>query len=134
MLNRDFLNAALMTTTFECGAEELVENSLSGLVVNETARKNQNIGIIMLTNKMSNLLAPCQTGTHTLMLVQCHGNTFTTATNTNTRINLTALNAFSKSVTKVWIVYTSIAISTVILYRITLLFQIFQNELLQWKT
>lgn len=114
-----------MTATLEGSSEELVEDSLGGLVVDETSRKYQYIGIIMLANEMSNLLAPCQTGTYTLMLVQSHGDSLATAANADTWINLAALNAFAERMAEVRIVNTRIAVCTVILYRITLLLQIF---------
>ena len=123
-----------MTATLEGSSEELVEDSLGGLIVDETSWKYQYIGIIVLTNEMSNLLAPCQTGTYTLMLVQSHGDSLATAANADTWINLAALNAFAERMAEVRIVNTRIAVCTVILYRITLFLQIFQYELLQWKT
>ena len=58
-----------MTATLESSGEELVEDGLGCLVVDETARKYQYVGIVVLTNEMSNLLAPCQTGTYTLCLL-----------------------------------------------------------------
>ena len=61
LLNRNLLNTALMTATLESSGEELVEDSLGCLVVDETTRKYQYVGIVVLTNEMSNLLAPCQT-------------------------------------------------------------------------
>ena len=109
-MNRDFLDAAFMTATLEGSSKEFVEDSLGGLVVDETSWKYQYIGIIVLTNEMSNLLAPCQTGTYTLMLVQCHGDSLATAANADSWINLTALNAFAERMTEVRIVYTSIAV------------------------
>ena len=134
LLNRNLLNTALMTATLESSGEELVEDSLGCLVIDETARKYQYVGIVVLTNEMSNLLAPCQTGTYTLMLIQCHGDTLAATANADTRINLAALDAFAKSMTEIRIVNACIAICTIILYRITLLLQILQYKLLQWET
>ena len=100
-----------MTATLEGSSEELVEDSLGGLVVDETSWKYQYIGVIVLTNEMSNLLAPCQTGTYTLMLVQSHGDSLATAANADTWINLAALNAFAERMADVVAKYVTNAIS-----------------------
>ena len=53
------LNATLMTTTLEGSFEELVEDSLGSLVVDETSWKHDDIGIVVLADKLSDIFAPC---------------------------------------------------------------------------
>ena len=134
LLKRNLLDTTLVAATFEGSREELVHDSFGSLVVDETAWKYQDISIIMLTDEMSNLLVPCQTSTYTLMLVQGHGDTLATTADTDTRINLAALDTLTKCMTEVWVVNAFVAICTIILYRITFLLQLLQFKLFHWET
>lgn len=111
-----------MTATLKGSFEELVEDSLGSLVVNETSRKHDYIGIIVLADKLGDILVPSQARTYTLVLVKSHSHTFTAAADTDTRIDISILNAFCQSMGKIRIVYALVAICAIILNRITLLF------------
>ncbi|OPZ41897.1 MAG: hypothetical protein BWY95_02484 [Bacteroidetes bacterium ADurb.BinA104] len=58
-----------MTASFEGSGEIFVHYLTGSIGVYKTAGHNQHIGIVMLTNKMSHLRDPAETGTDTLMLV-----------------------------------------------------------------
>ena len=111
-----------MTATLKGSFEELVTDSLGSLVVNETARNHDYIGIIGLTDKLGDILVPSQARTYTLVLVKSHSHTFTAAADTDTRIDISILNAFCQSMGKIRIVYAIVALCAIILNRITLLF------------
>ena len=134
LLQRNLLHATLMATALESCAEELVHDGLGSLVVDETTWENQYVGIVVLADEMGNLLAPSQTGTNALMLVQGHGDTLAAAADADARINLAALDALAKRMAEVWVIDALVTIGTVILDRITLLLQVLQHELLHWET
>ena len=101
----DFINPLLVAATLEGGGEELIHNLTSHVVVDETTWHHKNVSIVVLTDKMSNLRNPAQSGTHLLMLVKGDRDTLARAADGNTRINLTTLDTFSKGMTEVGIVY-----------------------------
>lgn len=120
-LYRNLLDTAFVATALEGGREKFVEDSFGCLVVDESARKNNAVGIIVLTDQLSDILVPNQSGSYTLVLVQGHSHAFATTTDANTWINLTALNAFCQWVGEVWVVYAFVTVCTIILYRIAFL-------------
>ena len=104
LLNGDFIYALLMATAFEGGCEELIHDLTSHVVVNETTRHHEHVGIVVLTDQMCNLWNPTQTGTHLLVLVERHGDTLARTADGYAGIYLTALDALSKCMTEVGIV------------------------------
>ena len=92
-LDGDFVDALLVTATFEGSCEELVHNLASHVVVDETTGHDEHIGIVMLTDEVGNLRNPAQSGTHLLVLVQRHADTLARAADGNARIDLAALDA-----------------------------------------
>ena len=133
-LNGDLLDATLMTATFEGGGEELVEDLLGGLVIDETAWQNEAVGVVMLADELSDVLAPGKAGAYTLMLVQGHDHSLTAAADGDTGIDLTALDGFCQRMGEIGIVNTLVTICTEVLVRIALLLEILKDELLEGES
>ena len=106
LLYRDFIHSLLMASAFEGSRKELVHNLASHIVVDETTWHYQYVGIIVLTDEMSNLRNPTQTGTNLLVLVQRDADAFTRTADSDTGINLTTLDTLCQSMTKVGIINT----------------------------
>ena len=119
-----------MAAAFESSGEELVHNFSSHIVVDETTWHYQNVGVVVLTNEMSDLRNPAQTSTYLLVLVQRNANTLTRTADSDTRINLATFNALSQCVTEIGIIDTCVTPGTIVLNGITLLFQVLEYELL----
>ena len=68
LLNRNFIHALLMAAAFESSGEEFVHNLAGHIVVDETTWHHQNVGVVVLTNEMSDLRNPAQTSTYLLVL------------------------------------------------------------------
>ena len=98
-----------MASAFEGGSKELVHNLTGHIVVDKTTWHHEYVGIVVLTDEMCNLWDPAQTSAYLLVLVECDADTLTTTTDGNAGINLTTLDTFGQSVTKVWIIDTRIA-------------------------
>ena len=133
-LYRDLFYATLMATAFKRYCEELVHDGTGCVVVDETTWHHEHIGIVVLTDKLSDFRAPANSRTNALMLVERHGNTLSTTTDGNAGINLAAFNTFSQCVAKIGIVDGGITPCAIVFHRVAFLFQILQNELLQWKS
>ena len=115
-----------MATAFEAGGEELVHNLTSHIVVDETTWHYQYVGIVVLTDEMSNLWNPAQTSANLLVLVKRHRDALATATDGNTRIYLTTLDALGQRMSEVRIIYTRITPCTIVLNGVTLLLQVLE--------
>ncbi len=115
---------------FKRSLEELIHDFLCHLIVDEAAWHYQYVSIVVLTNHMSNLWNPSQSGTNALMLVERHSDTLARATDANTRINFAILNALGQSMTEVWVVDRSVTPCAIILIRIAVFLQILENEFL----
>ena len=63
-------DAFLMPSTFEGGGKELVHNLTGHIVVDESSRHHEHVGIVVLTNQMGYLRNPAQSCAHLLVLVQ----------------------------------------------------------------
>ena len=98
---RNLIDATLMTAAFELRIEEFIHNLLCHVVVYETSWHDKHIGIVVLTDEMSNLWYPTQTGPNGLMLVQSHVDALTATAYGNSRIDFSLLNAFCKCMAKV---------------------------------
>jgi hypothetical protein len=119
-----------MAAALEGSSEELVHNLTGHIVVDESTWHHEYVGIVVLTDEMSNLRDPTQTGTYLLVLVEGDGDTFTRTADSDTGINLTTLDALSQSVTEVGIIDRGVAPGTIVLIGVTLLLKILEHELL----
>lgn len=133
-LYRNLFYAALMATAFEGNREELVHDGTGRVVVDETTGHHEHVGIVVLTNQLSDLGIPAYTGANALVLVKRHGDALTTAADGNARINFTALDTLGQGMSVVGIVNGGIAPCSIVLNGVSFLFEILQNELLQGKT
>ena len=61
-----------MTTALEWSLEIFVHDYLSLTVADKATWHYETVGIVVLTDKVSNLYIPAETCTNTLMLVQGH--------------------------------------------------------------
>ena len=61
-----------MTTALEGGVQILVHDLAGHVVVDETTGHYKYVGIIVLTDKVSNLRYPAESGADALMLVESH--------------------------------------------------------------
>ena len=125
------VHASLMATALEGGVQILVHDLAGHIGIDETAGHYQYVGIIVLTDKVSNLGNPAESGTDTLMLVQSHGDTLSAAAHGYTLLYLTVLYAAGKCMTVIGIVATVGSIGAVVLELQPLLLQVFNNKLLQ---
>ena len=130
-LNRNLIDALLVATAFEGGLEELIHNLTGGIVVDEASGHYEHVGIVVLTNEVGDFGAPCQSGTHALMLVERDGDAFARAANADARIYLAALDALGQGMAEVRIVDAGIAPRAIVLIGIAFLLEILKHELLQ---
>ena len=106
LVDRHFIDAFLVTSSFKSSVEEFGHNFVRHLVVNETSRHYQNVGIIMLACQVGNLRNPAKCGTYALMFVQSHADAFSAATDCNTRITFARFYGKCQRVCKVCVVAT----------------------------
>ena len=130
LLARDFISTLLRAAAFEGGCEELIHDLAGHVIVDETTGHYQYVGIVVLTDEMSDLRNPAQTGTHLLVLVQGDADTLTTTADGDTGIDLTALDTLSEGMTEVGVVYRGVTPCTVVLIGVALLLEILEYELL----
>ena len=73
---RDVLDALLVATTGEFGLEELVEALAAHFLGDEAAWEDDDVGIVVLADEVSDLWLPNETGTDALVLVEGHRDAF----------------------------------------------------------
>ena len=112
-----------MTSAFEFSVEEFFHDLAGSFSIDVATWHNQNIGVVVQACHFSNFRNPNQSGTDTLMLVECHTDAFTATTNSNARITFTSFYCYSQLVCKVRVVTTFCAVSTKVLIFPTLGFQ-----------
>ena len=102
----DAVNTSLMATALKGGVQVLVHYLAGHVGVDETAGHYQDVGIVVLTDKVGYLRNPAQAGADALMLVQSHGDTLSAAAHGYTLLYLTVLYTAGQSVAIVGIVAT----------------------------
>ena len=130
LLYGNAVNAGLVATSFEGGGQVLVHDLAGHIVVDETAGHYKYVGIIVLTDEVSNLGDPAESGADTLMLVQSHGDTLSAAAHGYTLLYLSVLYATGQCMAVIGIVATIGSIGAVVLELQPLLLQVFYHELL----
>ena len=103
-LNWNLVHTLLVASALKGCGEELVHNLTSHIVVDKATWHHEYIGIVVLTDEMSNLRNPAQTSTYLLVLVQRDADTFTRATDSNARINLATLDTLSQCMTEIGLI------------------------------
>lgn len=126
----DVFNALLMTTSSKLCVEEFVETLAAYVFADETTGEDDDVGVVVLSNEVSNLWLPNKTGTDALMLVEGHGDAFARTAHSDAWIYFAFLDAFSQCVAIGGIVTGFFGIGAVVLVLIAFLFEIFLDELL----
>ena len=127
------VDAELVTSSLEWSVQVLVDDGGSFLVCDEAAWEYKSVGIVVLTDEVSNLHLPSQAGANAVVLVQRHCHTFTATADADTGAYDTGFDVFSEWVGKVRIVAGHITVRAVVFVLNTLLFEVLLNELLQRK-
>ena len=96
MLNRNFVDTALMASTFKACAQERVNNLLCQINRDESCRNGANVGVVVLTGKSSYLGIPAQSRADALVFVGCNVDTVATSTKCYAQIELASLNRLGK--------------------------------------
>ena len=131
-LTGDLLYAASVASTLEVCLEEDVEDLACLVVVDEASWEDDDIGVVVLADELSNLRAPYETCAYCLMLVQRDGHAFARAADADADIADAILDALSESVSIVRVIDTCITPAAVVLYWPAFLLEILFNEFLQW--
>ena len=71
-LYRNLFYAALMATALEGNCEKLVHDGTCRVVVDKTTWHHEHVGIIVLTNQLTNFRVPAYTGANALVLIKRH--------------------------------------------------------------
>ena len=119
-----------MATAFKLGGEVLVHDGTGSVLVNETSRHHQHVGIVVLTDEMGYLRNPAQTGTDGLVLVERHVDALAAAADGDAGEHFTLFNAAGQSVAEVTVVTRVLGIGAVVLIGIALLVEVLLHELL----
>ena len=112
-----------MASTFELCVEEFFHDLACCFIIDITSRHDQYIGVVVQAGHVRNFWNPNQCSTDTLMLIECHADTFTTTADGNTRITFASLNSYSQLVSIIRVVTTICAVSTIILKLLTFGFE-----------
>ena len=118
-----------MASTLELSGEVLVHDGSGGLLRDETAWHHEHIGIVVLTDEMSNLRNPAETGTDALVLVERHVDALTRTTDGDTWEYLALLDALSQCMTEVTVVAGVLSVSAVVFILVALLLEVLLYEL-----
>ena len=125
----DVFNALLMATSCKLCVEEFVETLTAYVFADESAREDNDVGIVVLTDEVGNFGLPNKTGTDALMLVEGHGDAFARTAHGDAWIYFAFLDAFSQCVAIGGIVTRLFGIGAVVLVLIAFLFKILLDEL-----
>ena len=120
-----------MTAPFEGGREELVETGNSGGFIDEAAREDNDVGIVMLTDEVGDFWTPHQSCAHALVLVEGHADALSAAADGDTWINTTIFNGFAQRMTEVGVVTTGFAVGSEVTIDDAALYQVLLDEFLK---
>ena len=125
----DVFNALLMATSCKLSIEEFVKALAAYVFADESAREDNDVGVVVLTDEVGNLWLPNKSGTDALMLVEGHGDAFARTAHGDAWIYFAFLDAFSQCVAIGGIVARLFGIGAVVLVLIAFLLKIFLDEL-----
>ena len=108
----DVFDALLMAATCKLGVEEFVETLTAYVLGDESAREDDDVGVVVLTDEVGNLGLPNKTGTDALVLV-----------------DFAFLDAFSQSMAIGGVVAGLFGVGAVVLVLVAFLLKIFLDEL-----
>ena len=118
-----------MATSCKLCIEEFVKALTAYVFADESAREDNDVGVVVLTDEVGNLGLPNKTGTDALMLVEGHGDAFARTAHGDAWIYFAFLDAFSQCVAIGGIVARLFGIGAVVLVLIAFLLKIFLDEL-----
>ena len=130
----NIFDALLMATSCKLCIEKFVETLTAYIFADESAREDDDVGVVVLTDKVGNLWLPNKTSTNALVLVESHGDAFSRTAHGNAAFHFTSLDAFSQLVTIGGIVATVFSVGAVVLIFNALLLQVALDELLERKS
>ena len=133
LLHRNRLDALLVTTSGELRCKELVKALAASLLVDETAREDDDIGVVVLADEVSDFGLPDEAGADALMLVERHRDAFARAAHCDAGIDLATLNSLCQSMAKSRVVARFFGQRAVVLELHTFLFKVLLYKLFQRK-
>ena len=125
----NIFDALLMATSCKLCIEKFVETLTAYVFADESAREDNDVGVVVLTDEVGNLGLPNKTGTDALMLVESHGDAFARTAHGDAWIYFAFLDAFSQCVAIGGIVTGFFGIGAVVLVLVAFLLKIFLDEL-----
>ena len=131
---RNLINTILMTATVKFGREELCQNHIRFFSADEASRHNQYISVIVLTGQVRNFCIPTESSTNSLVLVQRHIDSVSTAADSDTGITFSRFHCKSQRMSIIRIVYACGRVSSEILVSPAFYFQPAANIFFQFKT
>ena len=123
-----------MAAALKLCVEELVHDLARHVVVDETAWHHQYVGIVVLTDQVSDLGYPAKAGANALVLVERHADALTATAHGYAWIDLAFFYALGQLVTELGIVAALLCVCAVILVLKAFLLKVLFYELLQWKS
>lgn len=100
----NFGDALTVSSSFEIGGEEGVENCCRFFLIDKTTGHDQDVGVIVLTRQGGNFGHPAQGGANVRMLVERHGDAFAAATNGNAAFALFTVDGAAERMTEIGII------------------------------
>ena len=100
----NFGDALTVSSSFEIGGEEGVENCCRFFLIDKTTGHDQNVGVVVLTRQGRNFGHPAQGGAYVRMLIERHGDAFAAATNCNTAFALFTVDGAAERMTEIGII------------------------------
>ena len=101
----DLSNTVGMASTFKCGADEAVHHFFCILLVYEACGNAENVGVIVLSDKFSNLLAPADGGADLLVFIGGDGNAVSRAAEKYAKGKFAAFNSECNRVSKIGVIH-----------------------------
>ena len=133
-MQRDFINAAFMTTTFKIRLEECANDVQRFDSGDEISRQTEHIRIIMLTRQFCQFGIPAQRGTYALVLIGTHANTVTGGADDDSEFEFAFLHSLCQWMRKIRVVTTLGAITAEVFYFSAVVLQEQLYLLLERKT
>ena len=115
LLDRDFVNAALMASALVGGHQEGLDHGNGFLVGDKAARHSQDVGIVVLTCETCHGQTPAQCRADALVLVQRDVDALTAAAHGDAGIALALFDGQGARMGKVWIVTAVLIIGAEVL-------------------
>ena len=122
-----------MASAFKLGVEILVNDGQSSLLRNEAGGHRNDVTVIMLATKMSNLGSPTKSTAHIRIFIHSHLDTISASTNNNASTIFAIIDSTTDLMCKIRIVNTFIAVGTKIFHLKATVGKMFLHHLLQFE-